>query len=343
MVDLTSGVHRSETANLLQAAPRRLSEQLLRNIPMFAGVPDSAIAKLAAGLEGQFAPAGATIFSQGHAGDSLFIIERGEVAIKLPDEDGGETILARMGPGEFFGELALLDGQPRSATAEADSDAQLLKLGRAQFLEVLRQPQVLESVLVVLSQRIRTADTLVSVTGIDNRKLREEARTDALTKLGNRRRLREDLETLNARALRYGYTYALAMCDIDFFKRYNDRYGHTAGDEVLRQVAATLAAECRSGDAVYRYGGEEFVIVMPQQTIQGANIGMERIRSAIQNLALEHVDSEIGVVTISGGIAALDMTAGEMEAPLSDADKALYEAKRSGRNCVHVYAASGAV
>jgi len=85
------------------------------------------------------------------------------------------------------------------------------------------------------------------------------------------------------------------------------------------------------------------VIVMPQQTIQGASIGLERIRSAVENLVLEHADSEIGVVTISGGIAALDMaTTDELQAPLNEADKALYEAKRSGRNRVHVYAAAGA-
>src|SRR5581483_8594224 len=167
--------------------PRRLSEQLLRNVPIFAAVDDATISSLVLQLQSEFTPEGELIFEEGQPGDSMFIIERGEVEIRLPDDEGSVTILASLGPGEFFGELSLLDGKPRSASAMAASDAQLLRLQRTTFLAILKEPHVLEAVLCVLSERIRRADTLVSVTGIDNRKLREEARTDALTKLGNRR------------------------------------------------------------------------------------------------------------------------------------------------------------
>jgi two-component system chemotaxis response regulator CheY len=95
----------------------------------------------------------------------------------------------------------------------------------------------------------------------------DEARHDPLTGLGNRLRLREDLETLDGRMSRYGHTYAVALCDVDHFKAYNDRYGHQAGDEALRAVARALGTYGRLGDAAYRYGGEEFVVVMPEQDL----------------------------------------------------------------------------
>jgi diguanylate cyclase (GGDEF)-like protein len=335
MIDVSSG------GLEILAQPRHLSEQLLRNVPMFARLDDSAVTTLVQRLESQFTPGGELVFDEGEPGDSLYIIERGEIEIRLRDDEGHGTTLAQLGPGEFFGELSLLDGKTRSAAAMAATDAQLLKLTRPTFLQILRQQEVLESVLCILSERIRRADTMVSVTGVDNRKLREEARTDALTKLGNRRRMREDLDTLNARAKRYGQTYSLAMCDIDFFKRYNDSCGHPAGDEVIRRVAATLAGECRSGDAVYRYGGEEFVVVMPQQTIGGAATGMERIRAAVEAMAIQHPDYPGGaVVTISCGVAAVTLKGKTVPtAPINEADEALYEAKDGGRNRVCVWKA----
>jgi PleD family two-component response regulator len=102
------------------------------------------------------------------------------------------------------------------------------------------------------------------------------ARHDPLTGLSNRRSLDEDLEVLHARSQRYGRGFALAMCDIDRFKTYNDTHGHQAGDQALRAVAATIVGEVRGGDGVYRYGGEEFLLVLPEQTLDTALVAVER-------------------------------------------------------------------
>jgi two-component system, cell cycle response regulator len=108
-----------------------------------------------------------------------------------------------------------------------------------------------------------------------NRRLFTESRHDPLTGLGNRLALHEEIALLNARASRYGHTYCIALYDVDYFKSFNDTAGHLAGDRVLREVAAELAAKCRGGDAVYRFGGEEFLSVLPEQTLELAGLAAE--------------------------------------------------------------------
>ena len=171
-----------------------------------------------------------------------------------------------------------------------------------------------------------------------NRQLAGQARTDALTGLGNRFQLWEDLNALHGRVERYGHQYAVALCDVDRFKLYNDTYGHLAGDEVLRRVAGVLGGGCRQGDTAYRYGGEEFLLLLPEQPLEGAVIAMERLRQAIEQLAILHAaNPPAGVVTISAGITALlPRERQDVEALLRKADAALYRAKELGRNRVVV-------
>jgi diguanylate cyclase (GGDEF)-like protein len=164
------------------------------------------------------------------------------------------------------------------------------------------------------------------------------AHTDPLTRLGNRLSLEEDLRSLDARGRRYGRGYCLAMCDIDRFKAYNDSLGHHAGDEALRAVAARIKGELRAGDGIYRYGGEEFLIVLPEQTPETARIAVERVRSAVERLAIPHAAVPAGVVTVSAGIAAFHPgDTATVEELLEQADAALYRAKSAGRNRVALY------
>ena len=175
-----------------------------------------------------------------------------------------------------------------------------------------------------------------------NRKLFDQSREDALTHLGNRLRLREDLETLSAQVERYGHTYCTMLCDVDFFKAYNDTYGHLAGDEVLKRVADVISENLRGGDLAYRYGGEEFLIILPQQSAESAVSTADRLRGAAEDLRIPHEKNPPGVVTISVGVAAL--SASELKSAddlLKEADEALYRAKESGRNRVVSYEASG--
>jgi two-component system chemotaxis response regulator CheY len=168
-----------------------------------------------------------------------------------------------------------------------------------------------------------------------NEDLARAARTDALTGLGNRLCLREQLQQLRDMIRRYGPDYSVAMCDVDNFKRFNDRYGHVAGDDVLRAIGGAVTRACRATDLAFRYGGEEIAILLPDPP-SSAGVAIERLRAAVEALAIPHAGNEgVGVVTLSAGVAPLLPVAGEdLEAMLRTADIALYEAKRLGRNRV---------
>jgi two-component system chemotaxis response regulator CheY len=164
----------------------------------------------------------------------------------------------------------------------------------------------------------------------------EAARVDAQTLAGNRLRLREDLATLRARVSRYGHTYAAALCGVDHFRSYNALYGFAGGDEALRRIAGALRDTLRGGDSVYRYGDDEFLVILPEQTLAGAAIAMERARRAVEDLAIEHAGiTPRGFVTVSAGIAPLGGSdATSMDDWLRRADEALRNAKAAGRNRV---------
>jgi diguanylate cyclase (GGDEF)-like protein len=169
-----------------------------------------------------------------------------------------------------------------------------------------------------------------------NRKLEALSATDVLTGLPNRRRLDEVLVVELRRAIRTSKHLAIIMLDVDFFKKYNDYYGHPAGDECLRKVACALQAGChRAGDLVARYGGEEFLLIAADTDVAGSMVLAESLREAVENLLLPHCDSAFGYVTVSVGVAALMPTAHHTsDRLLSIADKAMYRAKLLGRNRV---------
>ena len=169
-----------------------------------------------------------------------------------------------------------------------------------------------------------------------NGELFEQSRHDPLTSLRNRLRLREELETLDGRADRDGSGYAVILADVDRFKTYNDSQGHQAGDAVLREVAGALLESCRRGDTAYRYGGEELVTLIPDDDPAGAATAAQRIRAAVEALAIPHPAAGPGaVVTISVGVAVRRSGRGDSGSEaLRRADAALYRAKEGGRNRV---------
>jgi two-component system chemotaxis response regulator CheY len=166
-------------------------------------------------------------------------------------------------------------------------------------------------------------------------RLAKQAHTDPLTGLNNRLDLAEDLERLHRRSIKFGGCYSLALCDLDLFKAYNDTYGHQAGDRALQAVAEALTGSGRRGEGVYRYGGEEFLLLLPDLLASDAAGALERRRAAVERLQIPHAASPTGVVTMSVGIASFAPGClSDVAGVLQRADVALYAAKSGGRNRV---------
>lgn len=175
-----------------------------------------------------------------------------------------------------------------------------------------------------------------------NARLQELTRQDSLTGLLNRRAMCERIGELHAMARRYGNPYAVVLLDIDHFKLFNDSQGHPAGDEVIRTVATTIHDAIRISDTLYRYGGEEFLILLPETDRHGAALVCERARAAVAGRAVAHPASPTAAyVTISLGCT--DVAGGEVAETLSwesvveRADLALYRAKQAGRDRFEIW------
>ncbi|MGH2996128.1 MAG: diguanylate cyclase, partial [Gaiellaceae bacterium] len=166
-----------------------------------------------------------------------------------------------------------------------------------------------------------------------HRLVERQASTDGLTELSNRRHFEESLEGEISRTERFGGSLALIVADLDDFKQVNDRFGHQAGDDVLRTFAAVLRETVREIDLPARYGGEEFAVLLPQTDLEGAERLAERLRVALAARPLAVRPDQLVTVTASFGVAAFPK-ASTPAALFAAADKALYRAKRSGKNCV---------
>jgi diguanylate cyclase (GGDEF)-like protein len=169
-----------------------------------------------------------------------------------------------------------------------------------------------------------------------NEKLEQLSRTDALTGLANRRRLDDALAETWRRAGIAGRPISVIMIDIDYFKQYNDHFGHLGGDGCLQKLAAVLTAGARESDIVARYGGEEFAVVLPDTDFADAWNVAERLRRTVAGLEQEHPGSPTGYLTVSVGVASAFFSVGETGRRdlLQRADEGLYLAKHNGRNRV---------
>ncbi len=187
------------------------------------------------------------------------------------------------------------------------------------FLELDRQKRELEKLVIEKSNLIKELDEL--------------SRIDPLTKLSNRRDILEKLNMEQAEYARYGKTFTIAMADIDFFKKINDSFGHDAGDYVLKSVASLTKDQLRNVDHLARWGGEEFLIILPETNLLGGAKVAEKIRSAIEQRNFQFRENKIKV-SMSFGVSCHTGKGTDLDGLIKKADQLLYRAKESGRNTV---------
>jgi len=186
----------------------------------------------------------------------------------------------------------------------------------------------LQELITVLSRQRRSLELTAN-------RLEVEAHYDSLTGVGNRLLMDRDLAELKREVVATGRRASVVMMDLDQFKGYNDAYGHAAGDEVLRKVAHRIHAEIRAQDRIYRFGGEEFLVILRDTDIEEGHRGAERLTAAIAALGMPHsANPPWGTVTASAGVAVVTADLRPAEGAVADADVALYAAKNAGRNRV---------
>ncbi|HSD27109.1 MAG TPA: diguanylate cyclase [Vicinamibacteria bacterium] len=301
---------------------------------------------------------GEALCHEGENGDAMFVVLSGNLVVS---KAGKQVAVGR--PGDCFGEMALIERRERAATLRALDDTLVLEIPEAAFRDYLStNPAALMALLRVFSERSRRdLDSLVSANlkliaqaeemDRKNRELTETRRQlehrnrdlerisalDTLTQIANRRRFDSVLRQEWRRSARDEAPLSLVFCDIDYFKRFNDTYGHQAGDECLVRVAQAMEETLnRPADLVARYGGEEFIALLVDTGIEGARMLAERMRARVEALRVEHRASEAGsCLTVSLGVASVVPKPAVRPEDLVDlADRALYAAKESGRNRV---------
>jgi diguanylate cyclase (GGDEF)-like protein len=272
--------------------------------------------------------AGAVLWREGDPGDHVVLLVEGRLEVSHQTPDGEEITIRHLYPGAVAGEMAALDGQARSATVRAHGAAKVLRIPASRFREFLRsRPDLLEQLFWLQVERVRSLTWRVSRT-------HHKAITDPLTGLYNYGFFRERLALELERAQLTGDPVALAMFDLDHFKRYNDSHGHQEGNRVLQKVAELLRDTGRRGDVLARYGGEEFVALLYGATAPDVWRFAESFRTAVAAHGFAgEADQPLGRMSVSGGIATFPFDAQDDIGLVKVADTRLYQAKEKGRNC----------
>ncbi len=280
-------------------------------------------------------------------GGALYISRRDDAALELQVGWGSVAAVQSFSSGDCW---ALRRGRPHlhepaSAAAvcrhvgEAEDSCLCVPLvSQGDTLAVLHLRRAGGEALSEDVQRLASALAEQLSLAVGNLRLQETLRSgserDPLTDLYNRRHLEISLQRELSRAQRHGFPVSLIMLDVDHFKAFNDTNGHDAGDEVLRNVAHVLKRHTRAEDVACRYGGEEFLVVLPACTVDDAYAKAEAIREAIAQLHVFSRGMALPRITASLGIACYPEDGERMEDLIAGADAALYRAKSSGRNCI---------
>ncbi|NIR60196.1 MAG: GGDEF domain-containing protein [Gammaproteobacteria bacterium] len=303
----------------------------LAEAPLFRGVDLSELEPTLAACKVQVLERNDVLLRQGEPNTALYVVVSGELRVDLEHQESIATLAA----GDCVGELSLIEGKPATASVMATSRAVVLAVDEAQLWGLVETSyRIARNLLLILAGRMRRDHQLLTEGMRQQEYYRRHALIDALTGVYNRRWLEEHLPEIIKRAADGEESLALLMVDVDWFKRYNDRHGHTAGDRALQAVTGALQAQLRPSDVVARYGGEEFVIVLPSVTRQAALAVADRLRVGVRNTKVLSEDGgALPGVTVSVGVAHVesDQTPPQL---IAAADAALYRAKKAGRDSV---------
>ena len=311
----------------------RLNPRELARLGILRGVPLESVVGLLERCAVRQLETGECLLTKGSSNSTMYMILSGTLNVHL-DRPDAEPV-ARLEAGQTVGELSVIDESPASATVLAAEPARLLVVEDEVFWRlVAASHEFAVNLLLLFAERMRANNTALTKHQSLRRRLEREALVDALTGLHNRRWLDQKLPRLARRCQKSAEPLSLLILDIDHFKQFNDRFGHSTGDHVLSAVGKALGDCLRPTDMTARYGGEELVVILPDTTLEGALTAAERLLEHVQELELSDLDGQrLPKITVSIGAAELGRDADHTEL-FERADAALYRAKHGGRNRV---------
>lgn len=298
--------------------------QQLQQLRLFHKVASGSLDQLLQEFRARELEAGEVLLSPFNRNQYLYLVVRGRLRVYLGSLDN--QAVSTLEVGDCAGEISFIDNEHPCAYVVAEHPSTVLQLHRQSLIELFQQsPQLMQNLLEVLCNRVRQGNRLI----LDSE---QNANIDTLTGSFNRRWLEHVFERESTRCAFNEEPLALLMLDVDHFKAYNDQHGHLAGDYALCLVAHTLRNQLRPKDSLVRFGGEEFVIVLPGvATPEARSIG-DRLRQTLEQITSFY--SPLGAqpgVTISLGLAQM-RTQDSLQSLIARADAALYQAKQQGRN-----------
>ena len=310
----------------MKSAPWQVDLQQLRQLRLFNNVATSSIDKLLKDFLACDLETSEVLLSPANRNQYLYLLLKGQLKVYLGSLDSQPVSTLKVG--DCAGEISFIDNEHPSAFVVATEPCCVLRLHRESLFNLFRQsPELMQNLLELLCDRVRQGNRII----LDSE---QNANIDALTGAYNRRWLEHIFERESTRSAFNGKPLCMLMLDVDHFKAYNDQHGHLAGDYALCMLSNTLHNQLRPKDSLTRFGGEEFVILLPEISADEARSIGERLRTAMNQISSFH--SPIGVqpgVTVSIGLAQMQPK-DSLHGLIARADSALYQAKQQGRDCL---------
>ena len=311
--------------------------EFLRRVGIFASLEDDELDVVRGYLREMTCGHADAVFQQGDVGRDLYIVRKGRVIVKVRTPDGTEVDLASFGPGDFFGEMSIFEDEPRSATCAMPDGGNLYRMSKDDLFALMADHpptaiRIMYAMVSITTGRLHKTSAFLAGLVQWGEGARRRAITDDLTGLFNRRHLDHALEQQYVEARVRSARFSLIMMDLDRFHAINDTWGQPFGDQVIAAVAPSVQGNLRPSDIASRYGGDEFVIILPDTAAEEALPVAEAIRRSVEALSIATPGGEKVTITTSQGIAEYPRHAATTDALKQVADQALYRAKQTGRN-----------
>jgi len=310
-----------------------LDSQSLYDLSLFQGLDIPTARKYLNNAEHHLLPKGEILLSPRSDNDDLYVVLSGVLSVHL--DSPSSDLIATINIGECAGEMSLFDEGTPSAYVIAADDSRILKISGEMVWDMIDHCEgFARNFLHLASSRMRSSN----ITMLNSRRIQQHyesrANIDALTRLHNRRWIDNSFPQELEACIADKIPLCLMMIDIDHFKKYNDDNGHLAGDTCLKAVAEAIRISIRPSDMLGRFGGEEFVILLPDTDVKASEGIAIRIKDEVEKTDVKDSRStELPSVTISIGVAEAKPDA-FYDDIFKAADTALYKAKKSGRNCI---------